>query len=768
MKRLVLVLALVAVALVPLAGQVQFSGLDLNQASELLFTATTDVPRFGEYETLFVADIPAETMTQYTFFPERIALLGESGQIQVQNRYGVFRTPSDGTTTPGFEPVGAFPAFVNGMEIQTGKTYTIGASPDGRFLSYLRPTSAGYGELVLYDTTNAATTTVSRSVELSIETAPLKWSGDSTFFVYARANDLYYFSIEQYDDGRILSERLRRIGPGQITSVTWDDEDTLYYLSGTLVYRVLGIEFFTRSLYQDLLKIGTIVGKLPSAFDPNFDRFWMAPDGRTLLLSRDGRNITLHYLQLDDYAFTGEPVALPYLFLPRNTRVRSVLWSEDDILTIFTGSIIAGETQTGVYRLAIASGETSAFQATGDTDVLGMALSPDGRRAATWTASGVQIRDYATWTAETEIDRAGVLHTLWANNDSLVVAGSDRIDEVAIGSSRVATRLMALSQVDAYGFDAATGAVTVQVGESVLAFGESGWERAASFAVADPGVASEDYRVYLESIASGSYVNMVMVRNVDSFGTQPLFARPSRTFEPFPDRDEAVDFTNFSHGSRIRQRELSLVFNAIDSVSGLTEVLNTLREFDVTATFFVNGDFIRRHPGAVREIAESGHEVGNLFFTHFDFAGGAFQITGDFVQQGLARNEDEYFDATGRELSLLWHAPYYFVSPELLAASSAMNYTYVGRDVDSLDWVPKRDDSGVSRLYRPSAQIVDEVIEAKKPGSIIAMTIGRPGDDRPDGGRDDYLFQRLDVLINGLIERGYEIVPVSTLIDNAR
>jgi len=44
----------------------------------------------------------------------------------------------------------------------------------------------------------------------------------------------------------------------------------------------------------------------------------------------------------------------------------------------------------------------------------------------------------------------------------------------------------------------------------------------------------------------------------------------------------------------------------------------------------------------------------------------------------------------------------------------------------------------------------------------------RAGDDRPDGGRNDYLFHRLDVLLNGLIERGYEVVPVSTLMDNAR
>jgi hypothetical protein len=37
-----------------------------------------------------------------------------------------------------------------------------------------------------------------------------------------------------------------------------------------------------------------------------------------------------------------------------------------------------------------------------------------------------------------------------------------------------------------------------------------------------------------------------------------------------------------------------------------------------------------------------------------------------------------------------------------------------------------------------------------------------------EGKRDDYLFQKLDIVINELFRRGFEIVPVSTLIEHAR
>jgi hypothetical protein len=48
------------------------------------------------------------------------------------------------------------------------------------------------------------------------------------------------------------------------------------------------------------------------------------------------------------------------------------------------------------------------------------------------------------------------------------------------------------------------------------------------------------------------------------------------------------------------------------------------------------------------------------------------------------------------------------------------------------------------------------------------MTVGTPANDRQDGGREDYLFKNLDILINYLLELGYDIVPVTTLMDNAR
>jgi peptidoglycan/xylan/chitin deacetylase (PgdA/CDA1 family) len=254
-----------------------------------------------------------------------------------------------------------------------------------------------------------------------------------------------------------------------------------------------------------------------------------------------------------------------------------------------------------------------------------------------------------------------------------------------------------------------------------------------------------------------------MVRDLKGFGTEPLLAPETTLYEAFPAADEPVDFSNVAHGSRIRRREVALVFNAMESDEGLAGILSTLAAFHLRCTFFVNGEFIRRYPDAVKEIADSGHEVGSAFFRDFNMVDARFAVDGTFVREGLAANEDEYFAATGRELALLWHAPGYLVSSDMIAAGAAMNYTYVGRDLDPKDWVSKADAGSSPGIYQSAADLVERIVDGKRPGSIVPILVG-PG----TGAREDYLFQKLDLLVNELARLGYDIVPVSTLIEHAR
>jgi peptidoglycan/xylan/chitin deacetylase (PgdA/CDA1 family) len=770
--RRVIFLLLLFVAPLLVSAEVMFSGLNLSSENQLLYSVKADSPRYGTYQTAFSQNIESEELTQLSFFPEKVSYLEKSKQLQIQNRFGVFRTK---LTSEGDIPAPAlvkdFPSFANGEEIYSGKIRQVGSSPDGRYVLFIQPADNAYGSLLLLEVETGTRRTISDRITISYEEPNALWSPDSKYFVYEKGSRLYYYSMGQLQRNEVMEEELRLIGDGTLSNVQWTRQNQLYYIDDSVLYQIFSAEFFTRAFYSDLLDAGQVVGKVPFQFDYNFDSFYVSPDGTKLLFNKGGRNLILYYLKNDDYLSTGSTVSLPYLYLPRNTRIQRLLWSDKDVITVLTGSIQGGRSNSSLFRLNLgereAQGASSmAFEKLSAGSLQDMVLAPNGRHAAVIYSDRVVIKQYDRWQTTKTLHQSEPLHANWTADDELIVAGRQFIKRYRIDAPE--ETLVTLSQPGTYGYGEDGAVYTVLAGEQYQYSRDNGWRPTnANFSLTPAQIANESYRVYLNTNPEGrSYANMIMVRHIKEYKTTQLCSHAGHSYEPFPEKEEPVNFKNFNHGSRLRRREVALVFNAIDSIEGLTEVLNTLHDYNLKCTFFVNGEFMRRNPEAVKELASSDHEIGSLFYTYFNMTDARYQISKEFIKQGLARNEDEYFNITvdeagrGGELALLWHSPYYFVNNQIIEASIEMNYTYVGYDVDPLDWVPKSDKDS---MYRSSPELVERVLMQKKPGSIIPVRIGTV-----KGGRDDYLFQYLDLLIDGLVSKGYKVVPVSTLIEHAR
>ena len=751
-------------------ADVGFGGLDLGKADDLLFTATAGLPGDGSFDSLFLADLDSSGARQLTVYPEHVALVEGGRRLQVQNRFGLFR--SDVNLTH-LAPVTGFPAFARGSTVPQGRLPPCAASPDGAFVLNTIPTSAAYCRLVLFDVAKGTEAVVSTDVEYSVEEFPARWSPDSHNFVYAKGGSIYYYSTDQYTGNRVLDEDFRRIGDGRIQCARWGADGSLFYLRSTSLFRILPAEFFTQALYRGIAGMGVLAGKTPFAFDPNFDTFWVAPEGSRLILSKGGRNLFLVYLNPDDFGSVSRVAALPYLFLQGDTTVLDVLWPADGPVTVFTGSLREGTRQSSAFRFSapISPELLDLTPKVVELDVAGateMLLSPSATKVAVVTPSGITVRTYADWSIAARLDSPGCLHALWLSEDRLIAAGAQRIETIALSNGQHA--LISLSQVQAYG-RADDGTILVKSGANAFAMpggasassGTPVWIPRDGFAPNQALTSSDDYRVYLDDLSAGSYRNMVMVRSVKALGTRTLFPPPGGTYAAFPDRDEPRSPGIFDHGSRIRRRELALVFNAVDSSDGLVQVLETLKDYGIRATFFVNGEFVRQSPGAARLLAGSGNEIGSMFFTNVDPTDARFRIDRDYIRRGLARAEDEWFAATGKELSLLWHTPYYTTNSDIIDAGASMNYTYVGRDIDPLDWIGKADAASLPGSYLPAHRLIEKIVAKAKPGSIIPIRLGIP-----DGGRDDYLFREVALLIDALEGAGYQIVPVSDLIEHAK
>ena len=290
------IIALMTIAVPRATADLEFIGPDINSADQLLFTARVDIPGEDGYDTLFAGDPKSGKMTQLTFYPESIAILDDGRRLQVRNRFGVFMTDRSFTN---LAPVPEFPSFARGSAVQQGRLVDSRPSPDGTMLLYLSPTSPARGDLILFDLMKKTETMVARSVEYSVDSFPAQWSPDSRYFVYSRADNLFYFSAEQVRAGRVPDESWRQVGKGRISHVRWSANGSLYVLRDRSMYRIMPEEFFTQAIYSGIVPPGTMVGKTPFPYDPNFDSFWISPDGAKVLLCKDGRNIFLYRLDPD-------------------------------------------------------------------------------------------------------------------------------------------------------------------------------------------------------------------------------------------------------------------------------------------------------------------------------------------------------------------------------------------------------------------------------------------------------------------------------------
>ena len=756
---LVLVLAAVAPA-----AEVVFSDLDLGPHSDLVFQVSTDAAELGRYRTAVHADLDARTVRPLTFFPEDVVYLPALGQVQVRNRLTTVRVDP---RTGSFTELEQMSPLASGEEIRTGLLTPTVASPDGRYVVTQIKSSPGYASLVLRDTTSGEEHVVAERVERSYRDQPARFSPDGRHFVYSYGGKLFSFQMERFREGRLLDESYRQIGHGSIRNARWSDNNRLYVAQGRLVHRLETSELFTRSLYRNVIDSAEVVGRLPMSFDAAFDEFWVGPNSDLILIDRGSRQL---FLAMIGDRRTNEPArGLPMLHLPSESSVETVLWSRDNVITVLVSTEREGKTIGSVRRIVVDDSleDLTFTRLEADAETRQISRSPDGAHVALRTDDRVIVRRHGDWRFAGEFSADRPVTTQWIDNEQLFLA--DRSVLSVLSLTRGDRRVLGFTQADRVGFDPERQHIRLERGARSATVNDDGFDiRDSGVRFAEPSTVGDRYRVYLDTLSSRTYRNHVLVRRLEAVETSPLLAFPERRYEPFPEEDEPVSFRTFSHGSRVRGRDVALVVNAAHGSDGLTDVLRALDRYSFEATFFVNGDFLRRNPDAAQAIAESGHEVGNLFSSYLDLTDAAIGVTERFVRQGLADAEDLYFEITGDELSLLWHAPYYNTSGLILDAAEDAGYQYVGRDVDSLDRAARFTAEGVDPLFRPTAELIERIIERKKPGSIVDVTLGIPGEDTPFGGRPDYLFQRLDVLFNSLVSRGYSVVPVSTLIERAR
>ncbi len=170
-------------------------------------------------------------------------------------------------------------------------------------------------------------------------------------------------------------------------------------------------------------------------------------------------------------------------------------------------------------------------------------------------------------------------------------------------------------------------------------------------------------------------------------------------------------------------------------------IVDILQRYDVPATFFMGGDWMRTHPDETRSLASNPKfELGNHSWSHADFT----TLTAEEMAQELEMTEDMLFQLTGKHARLFRPPSGEYNDLSLHVTAEHGLYTILW-DSASGDPDPEFD----------SATILAEIQRTVRKGSIIIMHAN---------GRGWHTAEALPSVIEYLQRKGFILVTVSQLI----
>lgn len=172
----------------------------------------------------------------------------------------------------------------------------------------------------------------------------------------------------------------------------------------------------------------------------------------------------------------------------------------------------------------------------------------------------------------------------------------------------------------------------------------------------------------------------------------------------------------------------------------LSQMLAVLKKHNVSASFFLEGNWVKKNPEVAKMIAEAGHEIGNHSYSHPDLK----RMSAERTRQEILKT-NEVIEAT-TEVKCKWFAPPSgSYRDETVKIAADLNMKTIMWTVDTIDW------------QKPSPEtILDRVLGKIGNGSIVLM---HPTDSTA---------KSLDRLITQIEKKNLSIGTISELMNEER
>ena len=730
MKKYLIAAVLVLGILFPLSAKISFGAYDLNSNDEVLFSLSQNMPGTNAYSSLFYSKLvngaSKDTPELLTCYPEQLELLEDGTVLQIRNRYGTGRYNTKTEAFAWYEKNDGIP--VNSLPVSP---YSI--SSDGKWLVKIEKYSLSTGSLVIQNIQSGKSAVLCESVRQSYKNLPVKWSPDGSILIYEKEGSLYFCNPEAILRKVEMDEKYRKIGRGTINSVNWSSEKSLIYIDDYLVYQINSKELYTLGLYSGIIGQGKVIGRLPSQFNSASDKFSVNSSAKSFVIVQNNRLFT--YLKIQnqknssDYMdviysrpYTDSAASLIDFYIFWDSSDQPVLWLEK---LPYDGSKEKGS----VYKLGTKTTQVLEIEDSGKPFI-----SPDGTKVAFYAGAAIYIYDINNWQRVADLLGEKIVSAIWVNRNVLYVGGEKTVRKWNILSNT--NEIIMLSSAVAGYWEGNEDTIVADTGSANYYKYNSEKKTWKKTSVASASAKSQNgrYRIFSGTTSNSLYENALYVRTLSKKAVTKALYEESVTKVAVP-------------------KKVALVFDAYDNADGLSEILSILRKYNVQGTFFINGEFIRRYPNETNQIVLNGYQTASMFFSQTDLVNNPFIVDEEFIRRGLARNEDEFYNCTGTELSLYWHGPYYSVNNDIIKYAAAAGYTTI------VSYSRFNDSEKLDKDVKPEQIIQDYCTTLSKTnGGVVPVSVGFA-----QGERTEPLYNYLDLLICALLDSGFEFVNIQDL-----
>ena len=158
------------------------------------------------------------------------------------------------------------------------------------------------------------------------------------------------------------------------------------------------------------------------------------------------------------------------------------------------------------------------------------------------------------------------------------------------------------------------------------------------------------------------------------------------------------------------EKVIYLTFDAGYENGCTAQILDALKKHNVSATFFLVGNYLEKNPDLVRRMVAEGHTVGNHTMHHYDMS----RISDPAAfQKELEDLEKLYEQTVGEPMQKYYRPPQGIYSEENLRQAKNLDYKTVFWSLAYVDW--KNDD-------QPTAQAAfNKLLPRIHPGAVVLL-----------------------------------------------